>query len=49
MRRMLVLLIVLSVIGFGTLSCSKTGGPGGSITGGKKKLTRSSDSQGHDA
>src|SRR6266498_1917112 len=39
MRRMLVLLIVLSVIGFGTLSCSKTGGPGGSIPGGKKKLT----------
>jgi len=36
---MLVLLIVLSVIGFGTLSCSKTGGPGGSIPGGKKKLT----------
>jgi ribose transport system substrate-binding protein len=39
MRRMLVLLIVLSVIGFGTISCSKTGGPGGSIPGGKKKLT----------
>jgi ribose transport system substrate-binding protein len=39
MRRMLVLLIVSSVIGFGTLSCSKTGGPGGSIPGGKKKLT----------
>jgi ribose transport system substrate-binding protein len=39
MRRMLVLLIVLSVIGFGTLSCSKTGGPGGSIPGSKKKLT----------
>jgi ribose transport system substrate-binding protein len=36
---MLVLLIVLSVIGFGTLSCSKTGGPGGSIPGSKKKLT----------
>jgi len=36
------MLIVLSVIGFGTLSCSKTGGPvgpGGSIPGGKKKLT----------
>jgi ribose transport system substrate-binding protein len=42
MRRMLVMLIVLSVIGFGTLSCSKTGGPvrpGGSTPGGKKKLT----------
>jgi ribose transport system substrate-binding protein len=41
MRRMFVLLIVLGVIGTGTLSCSKSGtvGPGGSTTDGKKKLT----------
>ena len=36
MRRMSVLLVGLSVIGIATLSCTK---PGGSTTGGKKKLT----------
>lgn len=39
MRRMFVLLVVLSVIGAGTLSCTRAGGPGESTTGGKKKLT----------
>jgi ribose transport system substrate-binding protein len=36
MRRMVVLLVGLSVMGIATLSCTK---PGGSTAGGKKKLT----------
>jgi ribose transport system substrate-binding protein len=36
MRRMLLSLVVLTVVGVGTLSCSK---PDGSTTGGKKRLT----------
>ena len=36
MRRMFVFVVVLSVMGIATLSCTK---PGGSTTGGKKKLT----------
>src|SRR5256885_1755302 len=36
MRRMVLLLVVSSVIGITTLSCTK---PGGSTTGGKKKLS----------
>src|SRR5881392_318881 len=39
MRRMFVLLIALSAITVGTLSCSKSSGPGSSATGGKNKLT----------
>jgi len=39
MRRMFVLLIALGAITVGTLSCSKSSGPGSSATGGKNKLT----------
>ena len=39
MRKIFLMLLVFGVIGIGTLSCSKTNGPGASTTGGKKKLT----------
>jgi ribose transport system substrate-binding protein len=39
MRRIFGLFLVLIVIGVGTLSCSKSGGPGGSTPAGNKKLT----------
>ncbi len=39
MRRKFVLLIALGAITVGTLSCSKSSGPGSSATGGKNKLT----------
>ena len=39
MRRMFVILVVLGVIGVGTLSCSKPNGPSQPTADGKKKLT----------